>query len=314
MDYPFIELVKDKARSLRRIPIVSVPTLFSLLFGGYVAYASIRSAFHTNPEQATWTIVFIGVYGIINCVLVWKLEKTRSKQYIAIDATEALHKAIEKIRQYRTSKHDPTVTTSHASLLVQQIARAGEAFYERYVIHQYNRAGDPIRMTIKFLCGDKLRAVRIAGDDAPTPPHDYEYPTKSGVFQALSNTKQSGHIYVRDTQAFRDEERKLIGTNFEVAISQRAREKEYRTFIAIPVNTGNLREHEGNSIKKTIGLVGLDLKSPNAFGKDLTELEKHALYAFADAISELAYEGQIDSAIVATYNDEEENDGSRNEP
>lgn len=95
-------------------------------------------------------------------------------------------------------------------------------------------------------------------------------------------------LHVPDTE---DEESTLraLGDNAEM-IRHRAKELGYRSFWAMPINTGNTHLEDSTLIAKIpLGFLGCDMPYSYGFG-NISEQEKEFLAIIVDAMSELLYD------------------------
>jgi len=82
---------------------------------------------------------------------------------------------------------------------------------------------------------------------------------------------------------------RALGDNAEV-IRHRAKKQGYRSFWAMPINTGNTHLEDSTLIAKIpLGFLGCDMPYSYGFG-NISEQEKEFLAIIVDAMSELLYD------------------------
>lgn len=202
------------------------------------------------------------------------------------NAFKMMHRLVEKVRDYRARRFRKVAPASfdrpYWDLTIHQMCEI--------VLYQYlqPRHGGKISFALKFREGNDIKSIRIGEKDGKNPAKEeigschvfqlYLSPLKDGTAQNF--------IYVKDLDRPTIEERLILQGKHQGIVGRSTLNGSYKTFVALPIKTGNQGADVSDNIQELLGFIGFDSKIPGSFG-DIPEHERQFLSAFVDLISEI---------------------------
>jgi hypothetical protein len=260
--------------------IPSIPVVFGLI-------ADVRTIFISSVDRDEKHIIiilcfFLFIYGIINLVLIFLIQRTGIRLGREKRNYRVMHKdVVEKIRDYRAWKKAGDAKPSEIREKVREILLS---FNDNYMRKMHR---EEVSATIKYnnIKENKLYPIRV-GCDCNERNYGEENYNDSFVYRVLCEPgRKLRYLYVKDINNPDKYEYEVMG-KYSNDILKRSKDK-YVTFIALPIRAGRIvgDSSEDISVRSDLGILGFDLNDAYGFG-NLEEHELEFISCFADMLSE----------------------------
>lgn len=234
------------------------------------------------------SLVFLFVYGSINFVLIWALQKNELRIKRLKKNNQIFNENIVHVLQrYRVKKEKllerkESLDSEYIETTIKEILKGVNNTY----IKQIHRKD--VSITLKYLANGVLHPIRIgiAHETRDQDPEEWE---KAYVYKCLvEDGKKITFIYIKNIKNITACEMKYVG-RYVNEIKSRAERYNYNSFIAIPLRGGKINLANGNGYKieqyEDLGFIGLDLREKYGFG-NFSYHEYFFLKNIADLLAE----------------------------
>lgn len=282
--------IKDKICSIKEHPLPYIPSLLLWILAVIALYADIKGAFSSSKEiEVIVLAVLLFLMGCVSVYMTTKVEKFRTRLNREKNAFDLLHTIAEEIRDYKTIKSvkeennqngTKSIYCPPKSEIIEKIKKICSDLLCKYIEPRHRRG---ITVTLKYRKGDSMESIRI-GKLSGTRENASEKIEESHVYQLLNGQKLR-FLYIKNVENFEKEELEILG-NRHVNIRNRANQQNYKTFLALPIKTGNTNL-DGTPVTRTsLGFLGFDSQDAYSFG-NIPEQEIDFFASVVDSFSEI---------------------------